>query len=70
MAPVGWLLNADWAPSSLIPTPIMSDEMQWNIGTDRHLMRYVGYVDRDLILRDFFTKLAAGYSKYLPKAIV
>ena len=60
MAPVGWMLNADWAPSSLIPTPVMSDKMEWEMSADRHLMRYVGYVDRDLILRDFFAKLGSN----------
>jgi hypothetical protein len=59
MAPVGWMLNADWAPSSLIPTPVMSDAMEWTMQANRHLMRYVGYIDRDPILRDFFAKLIA-----------
>jgi hypothetical protein len=59
MAPAGWMLNSDWAPSSLMPTPMMSDAMEWNMQADRHLMRYVGYVDRDPIMRDFFAKLVS-----------
>lgn len=59
MAPVGWMLNPDWAPSIFVPTPVMSDDMVWTVDPGRHAMRYVGYVDRDPILRDFFAKLAA-----------
>lgn len=59
MAPVGWMLNADWAPSVLIPTPIIADDMGWIRESGRHTMRYVAYVDRDPILRDFYAKLSA-----------
>jgi inosine-uridine nucleoside N-ribohydrolase len=58
MAPVGWLLNEEWAPSVLVPTPIMTDQVTYSIDRARHAMRYVTYVRRDPILRDFFTKLA------------
>jgi hypothetical protein len=33
--------------------------MEWTMQANRHLMRYVGYIDRDPILRDFFAKLIA-----------
>ncbi len=59
MAPVGWLLNPDWAPSTIVPTPVMSNDLKWTVDPGRHPMRYVGYIDRDSILRDFFAKLAA-----------
>lgn len=58
MAPIGWLLDADWAPSVLIPTPVLTDSVTWSVDRSRHLMRYVTQVKRDSILRDFFTKLA------------
>ena len=58
MAPVGWLLNPDWAPSVLVPTPVMTDQVTYSIDRARQAMRYVTYIRRDAILRDFFAKLA------------
>lgn len=57
MAAVAWLLEPDWTPSVIVPTPILTDIIDWEIEPSRHAMRYVRYVDRDAILRDFFTKL-------------
>jgi inosine-uridine nucleoside N-ribohydrolase len=59
MAAVAYLLNADWTPSVVIPTPILTDQMTWSTDERRHLMRYVRHVERDSILKDFFLKLAA-----------
>ncbi|AWO91640.1 MULTISPECIES: nucleoside hydrolase [Bradyrhizobium] len=57
MAPVGWLLNPMWAPSVIIPAPVLTDQMTWSIDRRRHPIRYVTYVDRNPILKDFFLKL-------------
>ena len=57
MAPVGWLINPDWAPTVLAPTPILTDQATWSVDRTRHLMRYATMVKRDPILRDFFSKL-------------
>lgn len=59
MAPVGWLLDPDWAPSVLVPTPIMTGDTTYSLDRSRHLLRYVTFVRRDPIFRDFFAKLAA-----------
>jgi inosine-uridine nucleoside N-ribohydrolase len=59
MAPVGWLLDDEWAPSVLVPTPILTDNTTYSIDRGRHAMRYVTYIRRDPILKDFFRKLAA-----------
>ena len=59
MAPVGWLLNPVWAPSVIVPAPILTDQMTWSIDRRRHAMRYVTSINRNAILRDFFLKLAA-----------
>jgi hypothetical protein len=58
MAPIGWLLNPDWCPSSLVPTPILTEIPTWSVGKERHLMRYVYRINRDAILKDFFAKLS------------
>ena len=57
MAAVAWLLDANWAPSVLVPTPILTDNTTFSVDLGRHLMRYVTHVDRDAILRDFIGKL-------------
>lgn len=59
MAPVAWLLNADWAPSALVPTPILTDQLTYSVDRRRHLMRYVTYIHRTPVMRDFFAKLEA-----------
>jgi inosine-uridine nucleoside N-ribohydrolase len=58
MAPVGWLLDEEWAPSVLVSTPILTDNTTYSFDRSRHLMRYVTYIRRDPILKDFFGKLA------------
>jgi len=58
MAAIGWILNSEWAPSVLMPTPLLTDSVTWSVDRSRHLMRYVTQVNRDLIFRDFFEKLA------------
>jgi hypothetical protein len=57
MAPVGWLINPDWAPTVLAPTPILTDQATWSVDRTRPPMRYATIVKRDPILRDFFSKL-------------
>jgi inosine-uridine nucleoside N-ribohydrolase len=58
MAPVGWLLDPDWAPSVLVPTPIMTTDTTYSFDRSRHLLRYVTFVRRDPIFQDLFAKLA------------
>lgn len=57
MAPVGWLLDPEWAPSVLVPTPILTDQVTYSIDRARPLMRYVTHVKRNPIMRDFIGKL-------------
>ncbi|TYB90151.1 nucleoside hydrolase [Oceaniovalibus sp. ACAM 378] len=59
MAAIAWLLNDAWAPSILMPTPILADDITWQSDEARHVMRYVRYIDRDAIMKDFFRRLEA-----------
>jgi hypothetical protein len=59
MAAVAWLLDPRWTPSILVPTPVLTADTTFSTDPRRHLMRYVTWVDRDAILRDFFAKLSA-----------
>ena len=60
MAAVGWLLDPEWAPSVLMPTPIATELKTYSFDASRHPMRYVTQVRRNPILRDFFIKLRAA----------
>ena len=57
VAPVAWLLNPDWAPSVLVPTPVLTDQITWSVDRSRHLMRYVTHVRRNPIMKDLIGKL-------------
>lgn len=59
MAAVAWLLDESWAPSALLPTPVMTDNVTYSVDRARPLMRYVTYVDRNPIIKDFIVKLQA-----------
>ena len=58
MAAVAWLLNPNWTPSELRPTPILTDQVTYSTDHRQHLLRYVRHVDRNAILKDFFRRLA------------
>jgi hypothetical protein len=57
MVPVGWLINPDWAPTVLVPTPTLTDQATWSVDRTRPPLRYATTVKRDPTLRDFFSKL-------------
>ncbi|MEM8664083.1 MAG: nucleoside hydrolase, partial [Pseudomonadota bacterium] len=59
MAAVAYVLDAEWTPSIIMPTPWLTDDIGWRRDENRHPMRYVSYVDRNAILKDFFIKLRA-----------
>jgi len=57
VAVIGFLVNPDWAPSSLVPTPHLSTDARYGLDPDRPLMRVVTGLNRNAIFRDLFTKL-------------
>lgn len=53
-----WLMNPDWVPSRLVPTPTLGSDQYWHLdGRNNYPMREAFEIDRDGIFRDFFTKL-------------
>jgi purine nucleosidase len=54
---IAWLLNPDWVPSELVPTPGLSDERRWVARPDAPLMREGYAVARNAIFGDFFETL-------------
>jgi len=62
IACVGWCLNPEWVPTRVVPSPVLTDELTWEVDPSRHPIREATYVHRDPIFRDLFQKLetAAG----------
>lgn len=60
MIDIAWLLNPDWVPSQIVPSPKLDDDLFWRQVPGRHPMREAFDIDRDSIFHDFYEKLAAA----------
>ncbi len=56
---IGWLINPEWAPSDLVHSPILTDQVTWSVDRSRHFARVANFVHRDPIFRDMFGKIRA-----------
>lgn len=54
---VGYLVNPNWCPSVVTPSPVLCDDMSWKREDGRHPIRLCHYVSRDQIFGDMFAKL-------------
>lgn len=55
---VAYAINCDWCPSTIVPTPILRDDITWDLGDpNRHPMRIVNFVYRDAVFGDMYAKL-------------
>jgi inosine-uridine nucleoside N-ribohydrolase len=57
IAAIAYLVNANWTPSHLAHSPILTDQVTWSEDRSRHLIRVVNFVRRDAIFRDVFTRI-------------
>ncbi len=65
VATIGWLLNEQWAPSRLVPSPRLIGEFDMQKGGElhfesapgRHPIRELWFLQRNPIFRDLFKKL-------------
>ena len=57
MAAISWVLNEEWAPTNIAPSPILLDNKTWTFDENRHPIKIVYDIKRDLILQDFIEKL-------------
>lgn len=57
---IAWLVEPEWLPSSLVHSPIVSDDCRWSVDHTRHFIRYIHSLSRDHIFRDMFAKLRAA----------
>lgn len=57
---VAFMLNPDWLPSQLEPSPILTDDLKYRPApSGRHMIRAPWYLYRNPIFKDLFTKLQA-----------
>ena len=56
---VAWLNNPQWAPSEIVPSPVLTDDMQWQAAPGRHNIRVANNIDRDAVFNDLFARFAA-----------
>ena len=57
MAAISWVLNEEWAPSNIAPSPILLNDKSWAFNENRHPIKIVYEIKRDQILQDFIEKL-------------
>ena len=57
MAAISWILNEEWTPTKITPSPILLDNKSWSFDKNRHPIKIVYKIKRDLILQDFIEKL-------------
>ncbi|MBM7571665.1 nucleoside hydrolase [Aquibacillus albus] len=56
---IAYLIHNDKAvPTQLVHSPILTDQVTWSFDSSRHFMRYAHHVNRDVIFKDLFMKLA------------
>ena len=54
---IAWLLNPEWVPSEIVPSPRLDEQMYWRRENGRYPMREAIGINRDAIFRDLFQKL-------------
>ena len=57
IAVTGWLIDSNWVPSSIVSSPILTDQVTWSADLNRHVMRIANSIRRDSIFGDLFTRL-------------
>ena len=53
LAPLAFLINAEWVPTTLDFSPELTADFTWNVNRERHLVRVATFAKRDPILADF-----------------
>ncbi|MEK3725400.1 nucleoside hydrolase [Paenibacillus sp. FSL H8-0034] len=60
---IAYLVQSDWLPSTLVHSPLISEDFRWSFDSNRHFIRYVHDLKRDDIFKDLFTKMRLAASK-------
>jgi inosine-uridine nucleoside N-ribohydrolase len=56
---VAWVINPAWVPSSLVSSPVLTNDVKWDTSRKRHPIRVATDIRRDEIFYDLFEKIAA-----------
>ena len=54
---IGFMLNPNWCPSTLVPAPHLMPDITWEADASRHLMRVCNFIYRDGVFGDMFKKM-------------
>ncbi|TBL70769.1 nucleoside hydrolase [Paenibacillus thalictri] len=54
---IAYLNDERWTPSSLMHSPLLSEDFRWSFDSSRHFIRYVWNINRDSVFKDLFNKL-------------
>ena len=57
---IAWLINSEWIPTSIVHSPVLTDQITWSVDRSRHLIRAAYFAYRNPIFKDLFKKIA-GY---------
>ena len=52
-----WLLDGNWVPTELVPSPILTDQCTWSVDRSRHFIRVAVGIDRNAVFGDLFGKI-------------
>lgn len=55
---VAWVVNPEWVPSALVPSPILTDDLRWEKRAGRPMIRVATDVHRDPVFYDLFARFA------------
>ncbi len=61
LSAVAYLVQPDWIPTDLVPSPVLTPQLTWQHDPSRHLIRVAYFVRRDLVYADLFRKLEAHH---------
>lgn len=57
LVPIGWMLDAEWVSTHVVPSPILTDQVIYSHNPARHAVRVATSIRRDPIFGDLFHKL-------------
>lgn len=60
IAPVGYLLDANWYTETFMASPVLNDNLTWSFDSRRHPIRVIKFIERDNLFIDLFSKLIEG----------
>lgn len=54
---IAYLINEEWVPTSIVHSPILTDQGTWSVDTNRHFIKTATFIYRNEVFKDMFTKL-------------